>query len=189
MNYIEEIKQYIPTDEQEENDKRLMLEYIRLFDTILTRECEIAHFSSSGFVVNKKRDKVLMIYHNIYQSWAWTGGHADGQEDLLQVAIREVKEETGVQQVTPIQDTMISLEILPVWGHIKRGKYVPTHQHLNVTYLLEVDEEETLAIKEDENSGVKWIPMNQIKEYSTEENMYFVYDKLIEKVKEKEVKN
>lgn len=184
MNGIEEIKEYKPIDEQEKKDKELMLEYVRLCDNILTRECELAHFTSSGFVVNKQRDKVLMVFHNIYQSWAWTGGHVDGENDFLSVAIRETKEETGVKQVTPIVNTIFSLEILPVWGHIKRGNYVGTHQHLNVSYLLEVDEQEVLQKKEDENSGVKWIPIDQIKEYSNEKDMYFVYDKIVKKMRD-----
>lgn len=182
MNYKKEIEQYMPYNEQEEKDKEMMLEYIKLFDAILTRKCEIAHFTASAFVLNQTRDKVLMIYHNIYQSWAWTGGHADGEEELLAVAIKEVKEETGVKQVIPILDTNISLEILPVWGHVKKGKYVSSHQHLNLTYLLQVDEKETLQIKEDENSGVKWIPIDRIKEYSTENNIHPTYDKIIEKI-------
>lgn len=52
--------------------------------------------TASAWVVNKDRSKVLMIYHNIYNSWSWLGGHADGETDLLAVAIREVREEAGI---------------------------------------------------------------------------------------------
>lgn len=117
-----------------------------------------------------------MIYHNIYKSWAWTGGHADGEEDLLNVAIRELKEETGVKNVKVINNDIFSLEIICVNGHVKKGKYVSSHVHLNVTYLLEVDEEETLKIKEDENSGVKWVNIEDVEKVTDEkwvrENIY-----------------
>ncbi len=151
-NLKKQIENYKPYNEQEEKDKEIMLKYINNFDNILTRDNEFAHFTASAWVVNKERTKVLMIYHNIYKSWAWTGGHADGEEDLLNVAIREVKEETGVENVTPILKDIFSLEIATVNGHVKRGKYVASHVHLNLTYFLEVDEGETLKIKEDENS-------------------------------------
>lgn len=183
MDFKKQIQQHIAFNEQEEKDKEMMLQYIDLFENILTRECEIAHFSSSAFLVNKTRDKVLMIYHNIYQSWAWTGGHCDGENNFLSVAIREAQEETGIQTITPIGEEIFSLEILPVWGHVKKGKFIASHQHLNVTYLLEGEETETLHEKEDENSGVQWIPINKIKEYSTETNMYPTYDKIVEKMK------
>lgn len=172
----EKIEKYIPYNEQEKNDKKIMLQYLEQFDNILTRENEFAHFTASSWVVNKKKTKILMVYHNIYQSWAWTGGHADGESDLLQTAIRELKEETGVQNVKILDDNIFSLEAICVNGHVKKGKYVSSHVHLNLTYLLEVDENEKLQIKEDENSNVKWIPIEEISkkvnEKWIEENIY-----------------
>ena len=71
-------------------------------------------------------------------------------------------------------------------GHIKRGNYVSSHLHLNLTYLLEVDETETLKIKEDENSGVKWVKFEDVPNMSEEKWMVEnVYNKIIKKVREK----
>ena len=159
-----------------------MLKYINDFDNVLTRDNEYGHFTASGWVVNKKRNKVLMVYHNIYKSWSWTGGHGDGESNLLNVAVRELKEETGVKNVKPILDDIFSLEIICVNGHIKKGKYVSSHVHLNVSYLLEADENEILRIKEDENSGVRWVDINNAIEMSTETWMKGIYKKLIEKM-------
>jgi len=182
MTYINWIKNYIPYNEQEQKDKEMMLHYINNFDKILNRENETAHFTTSAFVLNKARDKVLMIYHNIYNSWAWTGGHADGEIDLLSVAIREVQEETWVNNVSPIVSEIFSLEIIPVSWHVRKGKYVAWHLHLNATYLLEADESEKLVIQEDENSNVKWVPIDQVIEHSTEDQMKVIYSKVISKI-------
>lgn len=190
MEYIEEIKNYKPYNEQEEKDKEIMLDYINNFDNVLTRENEFGHFTASSWVLNKERTKVLMIYHNIYDSWAWTGGHADGDTNLLYTAMREVQEETGLKNIKPIQENIFSLEIICVNGHVKKGKYVSSHVHLNCTYLLEADENEKVSIKEDENSGVKWVPIEEVKNISKEkwivEN---VYNKLNEKLKAKLAEN
>jgi len=176
MRYKEQIEKYVPYNEQETKDKEIMLKYISMFDNVLTRDNDFGHFTASSWIVNKERTKVLMIYHNIYNSWAWTGGHADGDTDLLYTAIREAKEETGITNIKPIMEDIFSLEIVPVSGHVKRGKYVSSHVHLNLTYLLEADENEELFIKEDENSGVKWIDIDEVKNASTEtwiiENVY-----------------
>lgn len=182
MELRNQIEKYKPYNEQEEKDKKLMLKYIDTFEDVLTRKNEFGHFTASSWAVNKDRTKVLMIYHNIYKSWTWTGGHADGESDLLKTAIRELKEETGVENVKVINDDIFSLEIICVNGHIKNGKYVSSHVHLNLTYLLEVDEKETLKIKKDENSGVKWINIEDIEKTSNEKWMKeTVYKKLKKK--------
>ena len=159
-----QIEEYTPFNEQEEKDKELMLKYIKDFDNILTRDNEYAHFTASAYTVNKDRTKILLIHHNIYNAWTWEGGHADGSADLLATAIRELKEETGVKNVKKITDDIGSLEILCVWGHVRRGKYVSAHVHLNLTYLLEVDENEILISQPDENSGVKWMDLYEAAE-------------------------
>ena len=136
--------------------------------------------TASSWLLNATHDKVLMIYHNIYHSWAWTGGHADGDRDLLAVAKREAMEETGVTEIRVISEDIFSLEILTVDGHEKRGVYVPSHLHLNVTYLLEADEAEVLRIKPDENSGVEWMRPGEALRASSEPWMRrWVYRKLI----------
>lgn len=185
MKWIDSIKNYPPYNEQEEKDKAIILECLSKFEDILTRKNEIAHLTSSAFVINKERDKILMVYHNIYDSWSWTGGHADGERDLLAVAIKEVKEETGVKNVHPLTKDIFSLDILPVIGHFKKGKYVAPHLHLSVTFLVEVAESEDLFVNTSENSAVKWIPMEEVNTYSKEPHMKKVYSKLITKVKEK----
>ncbi len=184
MNLYEQLQQYHPYNEQEANDCDVMLRLLEKEPNIFLRENRTAHFTASSWLLNREHDKVLMIYHNIYHSWAWTGGHADGEEDLLAVAIREAEEETGVTGIIPIKDGIYSLEILTVDGHEKRGAYVPSHLHLNITYLLEADEEAVLRIKPDENSGVKWFPLEEALKASSEPWMVErVYKKLNEKLK------
>ncbi len=180
----ENIEKFIPYNEQEEVDRRIMLNYINDFNDVLTRKNEYGHFTSSSFILNKERTKMLMAYHKIYKSWAWTGGHSDGDSDLLYVAMKEAKEETGIKNVKPISSDIYSLELICVNGHEKRGKYVCSHVHLNVTYLLEADEKEEIHIKEDENSGVRWVPIDKILEVSSEPWVRDrVYAKIIDKMK------
>lgn len=82
MGIREQIKEYNPYNEQEIKDKEMILKYIDTFADVFTRDNEIVHFTCSGFVLNETRDKVLMIYHNLYSSWPWSGGHADGEEHM-----------------------------------------------------------------------------------------------------------
>ena len=85
MDIKEQILNYIPFNEQEERDKKLLLEWLSEPD-VFERKNERAHFTASAWVVNPESTKVRMIYDNIYASWAWMGGHADGEENLFAVA-------------------------------------------------------------------------------------------------------
>ena len=185
MKLREQIQNYIPYNEQEEKDKTLFLQALREEKDVFTRKNTICHFTASAWVVNKERNKILLCYHNIYKSWTWLGGHADGEEDLLSVVLREVREESSISQVRPLlEDGIFSLESLSVDGHIKKGEYVSTHLHLNVTYLLEADEKERLRIKDDENSDLGWFPFDDILSLSTEPwYIKNIYPKLNDKLR------
>lgn len=119
MRLYEELKNYSPFNEQEIVDKTIMLEHLTS-DNVFYRKNLVAHMTASAWVVNKSRNRLLMIHHNLYNSWAWMGGHADGDEDLLHVAIKEVKEESGITTVHPISEEIFSVEILTVDGHEKK---------------------------------------------------------------------
>lgn len=140
MSLYEAIYQYIPVNEQEESDKKQMLQFIKENTNYLERANQIGHFTASMWTVNPERTKTLMIYHNVYHSWSW------------------------------------------VSGHVKKGVWIPSHLHFNLTYLAEVDEAEELRIKEDENSAVKWWENEDALKASTEPWMVDnIYRKLIKK--------
>lgn len=182
MSLLEEIRRYRPEGEQEERDREVMLRYIPHNADCLERSNLIAHFTASIWTVNPARTRTLMAYHNIYDSWAWIGGHADGVEDLAAVAMRELREETGVRNARLVSRDILSLEALTVEGHEKKGVYVPSHLHLNVTYLAEADEDETLVVNEAENQAVRWWTFGEALRISKEP--WFVrriYPKLIER--------
>lgn len=186
MKLIQQIEQYQPANEQEKQDKTFILHCLKYQENIFSRDNPLVHMTASAWVVNEARTKVLMVYHNIYNSWSWMGGHADGEEDLLAVALREVREESGICQVHPVTEDIYSLEVLTVDGHVKHGKYVSSHLHLNVTYLLEASEEESLHIKPDENSGVAWFDLKEAVQASSEPWFQkWIYPKLKDKVMKK----
>ena len=187
MSWIESIKKYSPCNEQERKDKEIAIKSLDSFDDILSRDNEIIHITSSGFVINKNKDKVLMVHHNIFNSWSLTGGHADGEEDLLLVAINEVKEETGVNIICPVCKDIFSLDVLAAFGHTRKGEYVPSHLHISVIYLFVADENEPLIIKIDENSAIKWISLDEIDVYSNEPHMKKIYSKMVSKVKSQSI--
>lgn len=225
MALYQDIASYHPFNEQEAADRHVMLRALKTNRFCFDRKSQ-AHFTCSAWVVNPEKTQTIMVFHNIYNSWSWIGGHADGCSDLAAVALRELREETGVEHarivspwecvgrssrrlnggqktkasVTKISNETVSanalpngtasankipnevvnatapspasplfsLEVLTVDGHEKNNRYISSHLHLNVTYLVEVDPSEALRIKPDENSGVKWVSLDQVLNMSDE---------------------
>lgn len=162
MDLMTALRDFRPWNEQEARDTAEILRRLEHGEELYHRENSAAHLTASAWVVSPDRRQVLMAYHDLYDSWSWLGGHADGDRDLLAVAMREVREESGVLAY-PVSRQIYSLEILPVFGHQKRGQYVSSHLHLNVTFLLEADPSAPIRSCPGENSQVSWFsPENAI---------------------------
>ena len=152
VTLLEELEAYRPWNDQEERDRAELLRRLRSGEALYTRDNAAGHLTASAWVVSPDLTQVLMAYHNLYDSWSWLGGHADGDRDLLAVSMREVREESGLTAVRPVSPHIYSLEILTVDGHEKRGAYVSSH----------------LRRKPDENSAVAWFGLEEAVAASSE---------------------
>lgn len=182
MKLKDQLREYVPYNEQEERDKEQMLSFIDKYDDYLTRNNTIGHFSASAFVVNKDRNKMVVVYHIINNAWMYPGGHADGEEDLLSVAVREVAEETGLE-VKVLDNNIFAIQSAPVTGHIKHGKYVSAHLHFDALYIMEADDTIPLVFREDESKGIKWISFEEADKEAMSDFYRAIHGKVLSKFK------
>lgn len=184
MNNIEkQIREYKPFDEAEARDQKYILDLMARYDNIFSRENDFVHFSASGLALNEDFTKMICVYHNIFGGWVYPGGHADGNENLLDVALGETEEEcfdvkdlnTGLYFKTrPVFENIFSLQSFAIKGHYKKGVYIPAHIHLDILYLLMIDERRRLKVKPDENAGVALFDLNELSGNSIVQMVDFV---------------
>ncbi len=172
---------YNPKDPFEVQDLIYIKDAIKHYGDLLYERHYMMHFSASAMIFNKDFSKTLMIYHKLYDSWGWTGGHLDGNKDFKAVALKEAKEETGLDNFKFLTEEPMSIEVLPVWFHVKKNQAISSHLHLNASYLLIADELDTLSVNEEETNGCKWIPIEEITSFVSEPEMMPIYEKLIKR--------
>ena len=181
----EQLKKYVPVNIQEERDKEKFISFLNNNKNAFSRDNSEGHVTVSAWIVNEAMDKVLFCYHNIYNSWSWLGGHADGEKNFITVALKEAEEEAGIKPLGVSED-ILSIEILPVSGHMKKGEYVSSHIHYNVTVLVTASENDEIFSCPDENSDVAWFGFSEACAKSTEPWMKEnIYKKIIETLGER----
>lgn len=183
-NYNAIVEAYLPQTREDKAIRDSILKYIeRNGEGVLKREDPMAHMTASTVILNESGTKMLMIHHRIYDAWTWQGGHADGDDDLLRVAIKEAKEETGLSHFRPVMrrngTLLYRLDILPVKGHVKNGSYVSPHLHLNAAFVLIAKEEEECSLNEAETKGIEWVLLEDIDMKANEPDITPIYHKLI----------
>lgn len=115
------------------------------------------HITGSAWIVDEAKTHTLLIHHAKLDKWLQPGGHADGDENVLQVAIREMKEETGLINSNLLTEGIFDLDIHP----IPARKDFPEHLHYDVRFAFVVSSEAELKIS-DESHDMKWILVQEV---------------------------
>jgi ADP-ribose pyrophosphatase YjhB (NUDIX family) len=164
IDLLNELKSYEPFDNTEKIELVRFINFLENNKNVYSRNNLVAHLTSSSWIVNKNKDKVFLIHHNIYNCWAPLGGHADDDTNLSHVAMKESQEESGMENIKLLDKKILDISVMSVPEHVKNGKIVPLHFHFDVRYLLEADEKQESKIAEREVSAGKWFNVDEIKE-------------------------
>ncbi len=178
---MEWIRNYFPKDEEEMKDRAHLL---RLNPELIGQGEEyLHHFTTSSIILNESLDKILFIFHKVYHSWGWPGGHVEAGEDLFTSSLREIHEETGLHYIKPITRSPMGMELQTVGAHEKQHHHVMAHFHVNFTFGYIAHEGDELIPNFSETQGVQWIPIDELKTYVKEEHMLPIYKKYIHRLR------
>ncbi len=138
------------------------------------RELWPAHVTGSAWVVSPDRSRVLMMHHKKHDQWFQPGGHADGDNDILRVALRETSEETGIDisQVKLLGSAVFDVDI----HSIPAMAGDPRHEHVDIRFLVEIDDRLPIP-GNDESHEVLWISLNQVSRYNNNRSSYRMVEK------------
>jgi 8-oxo-dGTP pyrophosphatase MutT (NUDIX family) len=169
--FIESLNNYSPTtDEQSFKDRFLkLLEHPDAFQ----RTHLPGHITGSAFIVSEDLTQTLLVHHAKLNRWLQPGGHADGDTNVLRVAMREANEETGLQHLTVASEDIFDIDIHP----IPTRKDFPAHDHYDVRYLVRGSTTENIVVSE-ESHDVKWVSLADLEKFTNEKSVLRMRDKL-----------
>ena len=164
---IELIKKYNPNDLREKEYKEQILDFIYENDNFAGRDNEKGHLTASSWILSKDRKKVLLTHHLKLNRWLQLGGHVEDDETILKASLREAEEESGLSSVKCISEDIFDIDV-----HLipKRGN-LEAHNHLDIRFLLEADENEELKLMKSESKDLKWVSLDEVSKYTSEESV------------------
>ena len=148
---IQLLNQYNSSD-AEITMKNDMLTFIDANEDCFERSLEIGHITGSSWLLNKAGDKALLMHHKKLDKWLQLGGHADGDSDILAVALKEAQEESGITSIEPVMNAIFDIDI----QKIPTYKSIEEHLHYDVRFLLKVTSDEKFQINSESNE-LRWI--------------------------------
>ena len=160
------LKIYIQKNPYEINAIK-MLNFFDNHDGCFEKDNLPGHFTGSAWVISPDKNKILMTHHKKLNMWLQLGGHADGEKDLKSVALKEAKEESGFNNFSILSEEIFDLDI----HKIEAMNEEPEHLHYDVRFLLEADPNEQDIIISEESHDVKWIHLDDVLEYNSEESI------------------
>lgn len=156
VSLIEELKKYQSSYGPEITFKEKFLTLLQ-HERAFHRDHLPGHITGSTWIVDEQLEHVLLTHHAKLNKWLQPGGHADGDEDVRRVAMREANEETGLTQIRMLQSSVFDLDIHP----IPERKDFPAHDHYDVRFIVQASRHDPLLITE-ESHDLKWIHFSKV---------------------------
>ena len=148
--------------------------FVEAHEDCFYRELWPGHVTGSAWVVNPRRDKALLLHHRKHDQWFQPGGHADGDADILRVALRETSEETGLD---PSHIRLVDSGIFDVDIHtIPASQHDPRHEHFDIRFLVEMDDDLPIP-GNDESHDIIWVPLLDVPRFNNNRSTHRMVDK------------
>ena len=160
------LKNHNSIDPQEVIFTEQITEFVQENPDCFERNLLIGHVTGSAWIVDKSRQFTLLTHHRKLDKWFQTGGHCDGDSDVLTVALKEAQEETGLSDIQILNSDIFDIDI----HEIPERKGIPAHLHYDVRFLFEADMNETFTVSS-ESTDLAWIALSEVSDLNDSESI------------------
>jgi len=157
---------YQPTDVEEQRMWLETIEFVKQNPDCFERSLSIGHITGSAWVIDESGQFVLLMHHRKLDRWFQPGGHADGESDVLQVALKEAQEETGLERIKVVSTAIYDVDVHLIPANSKD----PAHFHYDIRFLLQADKNKALKINS-ESKNLVWVPLQEVSRYNDSESI------------------
>lgn len=133
------------------------LSLLRNFPNCYERSLLSGHMTASAWILDEEGNSTALVHHKKLNRWLQPGGHADGEEDILEVAQKEASEETGLTSIRTFNADIFDIDIHLIPSH----KHVHSHYHFDIRFLFIADKNEEFVIS-DESNELSWVKLSSI---------------------------
>lgn len=152
-NYVLKLlAEYVAVSHQEEKVKYDIERFIKEYSDCFERSLTIGHITASAWLVNHDFSKFFLMHHKKLNIWVQPGGHCDGNPNVLEVAVKEAQEESGIANIVPVSEKIFDLDI----HQIPANKKEAAHYHYDVRFLLQAKDADDSLVKNDESYDIRW---------------------------------
>ncbi len=135
-----------------------MLQFIHSTPDCFCRSHREGHMTGSAWLLHPQGDRVLLTLHRKLGRWLQPGGHADGEPDTLAVALREAREESGIDTIEPLGEGIFDIDIHEIPARTTAGE--PAHLHYDVRYLMQAQSADFRV--SDESEALAWFRAEEL---------------------------
>src|SRR3989338_318582 len=155
QNLLELLEHYNPTDTDEIEYKKRIIDFVLSYANCFERSLAIGHITASAWLLSKDKTHALLMHHTKLDNWFQLGGHCDGNPDTCAVAIKEAQEESGIAHIIPVTKNIFDIDI----HRIPDTPREKAHDHYDIRFLLQVTSNEQV-IQNSESKELRWISKN-----------------------------
>ena len=160
------LAQYFTEDPHEAQMLKRIVDFVATYPDCFERSLAVGHVTGSAWIVDQSRSHVLLTHHRKLDRWLQLGGHSDGDPDTLAVALREGREESGLDCIRVLSDEVFDVDV----HYIPERKHESGHFHYDVRFLFEADRDAPLQLSR-ESKDLAWVPLGKVAELAPEESI------------------
>lgn len=163
---IQKLSEYVPGDVRDAQACAQILEFVRKNPRCFDRSLSIGHVTGSAWLLDARKECVLLTLHARFGKWLQLGGHADGNPNVVEVALREAREESGIDEIAVLSSKIFDLDV----HEIPARPDTPAHFHYDVRFLMQAAGDRRFHVS-NESADLAWVPFAGIAQLETDESV------------------